>query len=56
MPRKGAHSMIERPEPVRRVAPPSAIITQIAPAIASSQYATARLLVPSPRAAGGRAG
>ena len=38
----GAHSMMERPEPERRVAPPSATMTQTIAATASSHRPTAR--------------
>ena len=42
MPRRGAHSMIERPEPVSRVAPPRPIMTKIIAATMNSQPATTR--------------
>ena len=36
----GSHSMMDSPEPVSRVAPPSTIITRIMPQITNSQPAT----------------
>ena len=39
---RGAHSMMDRPEPVSRVAPPRATIAQTMAATTSSQTATAR--------------
>src|SRR5271166_4865570 len=49
-PRIGCHSVIDRPEPVRRVAPPTTTIANTSPAIAKSQMRTglsreSRLLV-----------
>ena len=38
----GAHSMMDRPEPVRRVAPPSVTITRTMAQRANSQSATGR--------------
>ena len=53
----GAHSMIERPEPVRRVTPPSTIITMTMNATANSQVATSRRLRrPAARSSGGAPG
>ena len=40
MPETGAHSMIDRPEPVRRVAPPRITMPQIMKATVNSQRAT----------------
>jgi flagellar basal body rod protein FlgF len=37
VPESGAHSMIDRPEPVSRVAPPIATMIQTSPATPSSQ-------------------
>ena len=42
-PSSGAHSMIDSPDPVSRVAPPSAIITSNIAQIANSQDETCTL-------------
>ena len=41
-PETGAHSMMDRPEPVRRVTPPSTTMTKIMKQIANSQIARSR--------------
>src|SRR6185312_17268846 len=44
VPDSGAHSMIDRPEPVSRVAPPRATITRIMKQVANNHSDTSRRL------------
>ena len=46
VPISGAHSMIDKPEPVRRVTPPKTIMTRIIPATVNSHRATGRCMCP----------